>query len=378
MTRSGGATLEQRLHRRIDSTGPMDIASYMAECLGAQDLGYYRTTEPFGPDGDFTTAPEISGLFGEMMAVYLAHLFELSGGPGDAVVAELGPGRGTLMRDMRHVWKSVMPELGRAETRLVETSPRLAAIQRECLGEDARLFWHDDCAGMCGATSGPLFGIANEFFDALPVEQFSFRQGRWRQRLVGLEDGRMTFVAGAPAGKARAARLAGAPASDGMIAEICDAADEIAGLIAGVIAKRGGAFLIIDYGRNGNPGDSLQAVAEHRPVDPFYRPGHADLSHWVDFAAISRAVDAAGARMIGPVPQGDFLTRIGIGARAENAGRFGDPQQRRALLAEVERLTSHAHMGALFKVALIVPGGSGLPPGFKAADNILSPGRRAP
>ena len=135
--------------------------------------------------------------------------------------------------------------------------------------------------------------------------------------------------------------------------------------LARSVAARGGAMLVIDYGRDGNPGDSVQAVAAHRPVDLFHEPGQADLSHWVDFAALRRAAETQGARLIGPVAQGRFLMRIGLAMRAEQAGAHAGPEERRALLAAIDRLTSPAQMGEVFKVALLVPAGSGQPPGFK-------------
>ena len=162
-----------------------------------------------------------------------------------------------------------------------------------------------------------------------------------------------------------AAALLPEPA-DGDIAEICAAGDQVIDTLARRISRHGGAMLIVDYGRNGNAGDSLQAVADHRPVDVFHQPGTADLSHWVDFAALSRSAAAHGCRLIGPVPQGRFLMRIGLAQRAEQAGSHGEAEERRSLLAAVDRLTSPAQMGEVFKVALLVPQGTGKPPGFES------------
>ena len=152
---------------------------------------------------------------------------------------------------------------------------------------------------------------------------------------------------------------------DGTVVEQCPDAGSIITALAQAVAHRGGAILIIDYGSNGNPGDSLQAVADHQPVDIFHAPGRADLSHWVDFAALAKSASAAGARLVSPVPQGHFLMRIGLAARAEQAGKQADPVMRRALLAAIDRLTNPAQMGEVFKVALLVPQGDGLPPGFE-------------
>jgi NADH dehydrogenase [ubiquinone] 1 alpha subcomplex assembly factor 7 len=306
-------------------------------------------------------------------------MFELAGQPGDAVIAELGPGRGTLMRDMRSVWQTLMPALASRPVHLVETSPALRRAQAAVIAADGtapnapgapEIKWHDDVASL---PEVPLFGIANEFFDALAVAQCVWRgnaaDGGWHHRLVGLRGDDFSFVNGPALSTAEladyAATLPPEPA-DGDIAEICAAGDQVIAALARRISRHGGAMLIVDYGRNGNDGDSLQAVADHRPVDVFHQPGTADLSHWVDFAALSRSAAAHGCRLIGPVPQGRFLMRIGLAQRAEQAGLHGEAEERRSLLAAVDRLTSPAQMGEVFKVALLVPQGTGMPPGFES------------
>jgi len=363
---------------RITEGGPLGVDDFMAICLGGADGGYYASKDPFGIAGDFVTAPEISGLFGEMCGLFLAHMFELSGQPENAVIVEAGPGRGTLMRDMRQVWQHLMPSLATAPLHLVETSPLLRSLQAATLADtdagadaDAQLHiqsrppvWHDDVTSLRATIDTPLFGIANEFFDALPVAQIQFTKGKWHRRTVTVTKGRLDFGVGDPVHPLPDAAF-DAP-HDGMIAEFCPAAEDVMLQLARHIAQYGGAFLIIDYGLSGNPGDSLQAVAEHKPVDVFHAPGKADLSHWVDFAALGRAAQAGGARMIGPVPQGRFLMQIGLAMRAEAAGTKADPEMRRALLAAIDRLTSPAQMGEVFKVALLVPNGEGVPPGFEA------------
>jgi NADH dehydrogenase [ubiquinone] 1 alpha subcomplex assembly factor 7 len=371
--------LGERLATRIRTAGPMGVDSFMAACLGDASDGYYQHNDPFGVAGDFITAPEISGLFGEMCGLYLAHMFELAGQPGDAVIAELGPGRGTLMRDMRSVWQTLMPALASRPVHLVETSPTLRRAQAAVIAADGtapnapgapEIKWHDDVASL---PEVPLFGIANEFFDALAVAQCVWRgnaaDGGWHHRLVGLRGDDFSFVNGPALSTAEladyAATLPPEPA-DGDIAEICAAGDQVIAALARRISRHGGAMLIVDYGRNGNAGDSLQAVADHRPVDVFHQPGTADLSHWVDFAALSRSAAAHGCRLIGPVPQGRFLMRIGLAQRAEQAGLHGEAEERRSLLAAVDRLTSPAQMGEVFKVALLVPQGTGMPPGFES------------
>ena len=283
------------------------------------------------------------------------------------------------MRDMRSVWQTLMPVLASRPVHLVETSPALRRAQAAVIAADGtapnapgapEIKWHDDVASL---PEVPLFGIANEFFDALAVAQCVWRgsaaEGGWHHRLVGLRGDDFSFVDGPALSTAELADYAAAllpEPADGDIAEICAAGDQVIDTLARRISRHGGAMLIVDYGRNGNAGDSLQAVADHRPVDVFHQPGTADLSHWVDFAALSRSAVAHGCRLIGPVPQGRFLMRIGLAQRAEQAGSHGEAEERRSLLAAVDRLTSPAQMGEVFKVALLVPQGTGKPPGFES------------
>ena len=362
-------SLTDTLRRHITEHGPISVDDYMEMCLGGAQsnlgtTGYYQSRDPFGAAGDFTTAPEISGLFGEMCGLYLAHMYEVANAPDTGSVIELGPGRGTLMRDMRGVWERLMPGLAAAALHLVETSPSLRRAQDAMLGAKTVAGWHDDVESALAASDGPLFGIANEFFDALPAAQLVFVDGAWHRRMVGLRDGHLGFVTGAVADDIDP-DLPEAPA-DGMVAELCLQASHIVSLLGRALARRGGAMLIVDYGRQGNPGDSLQAVANHHPVDLFAAPGDSDISHWVDFAALGRAAQNAGARLVGPAPQGRFLMRIGLAARAEQAARHAAPEERRTLLAAIDRLTSPAQMGEVFKVALLLPPGAGLPPGFES------------
>ena len=251
---------------------------------------------------------------------------------------------------------------------LVETSPQLRTIQKQRI-KAASIAWHDDVQSLPNAA---LFGVANEFFDALPIDQAVWRQGAWRHRLVTAMHGALGFVDGPALTAPELARWQitndHQDMTEGSIAEYCPAAEPIMRQMAGRIARHGGACLIIDYGKNDNFSDSLQAVSAHKPVDLFYQPGNADISHWVDFAALRRAAIDTGARFIGPVTQADFLMAIGLRERAENAARLCDADGRRALFAAVDRLVGAHHMGTAFKVGLIVPAGDGVPVGFSRED----------
>ena len=356
------------LFNKIMQTGPLPISSFIEIVLGHSNHGYYRRQNPIGATGDFTTAPEISGLFGEMCGVYLAHMYEIAGQPDNAHIVELGPGRGSLIADMRHLWAHAMQTMTDLPIQLVETSPHLRKIQKQRITADS-ISWHDDIQSLPNA---PLFGVANEFFDALPIDQAVWRQGVWRHRLVTAVHDTFSFVDGPALTPPELALWQitndHQDLSEGGIAEYCQAAEPIIHQIASRIARHGGAFLIIDYGKNDNFKDSLQAVSAHKPVDLFYQPGNADISHWVDFSLLRRAAVSAGSRFIGPVTQADFLMAIGLRERAENAARLCDLDGQRSLFTAVDRLVGAHHMGTAFKVGLIVPAGDGLPTGFSRED----------
>jgi NADH dehydrogenase [ubiquinone] 1 alpha subcomplex assembly factor 7 len=361
--------IQSILMDRITQSGPLPVSDFMQIVLAHPQHGYYRRQNPIGAAGDFTTAAEISGLFGEMCGVYLAHMYDIAGRPEQAQILELGPGRGTLMADMRHIWAHTMPKMLDLPLHLVETSPHLRALQKQRI-KMASLVWHDDLTSLPDA---PLFGVANEFFDALPIDQAVWRQRAWQHRLVGTRNGALSFIDGDPLGPDELACWQ-APndqpnLADGTVAEYCRTADMMTRQLASKIVQHGGAFLVIDYGKTDNYSDSLQAVAAHKPVDLFYQPGNADISHWVDFVALRRAADKAGARFIGPVTQADFLMAIGLRERAENAALTCDADGRRALFAAVDRLVGAHNMGTAFKVGLIVPAGDGVPAGFTTGDN---------
>ena len=235
MNAPSAQSLEEALVSRIRSDGPIGVDDYMAACLGTTGSGYYQSRDPFGSAGDFITAPEVSGLFGEMCGLYLAHMFELSSMPSDATVIELGPGRGTLLRDMRHVWDQLMPPLASAPVRLLETSPTLRDEQADCLAGVADIAWHDDISPLLEDAAGPVFGIANEFFDALPVAQLVWQSGSWHRRLVGIEDGRLGFTTAEPC-KAHDPALPPDP-HDGMVAELCPLAETVMQHLASAVAR---------------------------------------------------------------------------------------------------------------------------------------------
>ncbi|MEI4231363.1 class I SAM-dependent methyltransferase [Roseovarius sp. D22-M7] len=350
------SALRRHIAARIAATGPMTVADYMATCLMHPEMGYYATRDPFGAQGDFTTAPEISQMFGELIGLCLAQTWLDQGQPAPFLLAEPGPGRGTLMADILRATKGVPGFHAAAHVHLVETSSALRAVQARTLGRDD-VTWHDTVGDLPDA---PLYLIANEFFDALPIRQFQRDGDGWRERLVALREGALTFALGAPVAPPDLAHRV-ADTKPGDIVETCAPGCAIAAEIGGRIAAHGGAALIVDYGGWRSLGDTLQAVRQQAPADPLESPGEADLTAHVDFEALAQA--AAPAAHAPPIAQGALLARLGIAARAEALARNLDGAARESHLAAFRRLTDPAEMGTLFKVLALHPSAAAPPPG---------------
>lgn len=345
--------LHDILVRRIARTGPITLAEYMAEALLHPQHGYYTTRDPLGADGDFTTAPEISQMFGELLGLALAQSWMDQGRP-QCILAELGPGRGSLMVDALRATASVPGFHAAISLHLIEASPALRKMQAERLPGAT---FHDHLSEL---PEGPLFLIANEFFDALPVRQAIRDGGGWRERVVGAQEGALHF------GLTEAAPLTGLePRTDtpeGEMVEWHPALPAFAEEIGRRIAAHGGAALIVDYGHWGGTGDTFQAVQGHQKVDPLADPGSADLTAHVDFRAIAQA--AAPAKASAMTDQGVFLERLGITPRAQNLAQRLQGAALAQHVAAHRRLTHPEEMGTLFKVLGLVPPGAPLPPGL--------------
>jgi len=355
--------LAQLLARRIAATGPVGLDAFMAECLLHPQHGYYTTRDPLGAAGDFTTAPEISQMFGELLGLCLAQSWLDQGAPAPFALAEPGPGRGTLMADILRAAARVPGFAEGLRLHLVEASPTLRAAQAARL-RGVRPAWRDNVDDL--PDDLPLWLVANEFFDALPIRQFVRRGDGWAERQVGLAGDRLAFGLAPPvAVPGLAHRLS--DTADGDVVEDRPAAAPVMAAIARRIAANGGAAVIVDYGDLRSRGDTFQAVRAHAFDDPLAHPGEADLTAHVDFGALAQAAAAVPGVTVGPlVPQGVLLERLGIGLRAGAlAARLSGPALA-AHGAATRRLTDPAEMGTLFKALAVVRAGAPLPPGFGA------------
>jgi SAM-dependent MidA family methyltransferase len=359
--------LKRHIEKLIRLEGPIPVDRYMQLCLGHPSLGYYVTRDPFGAAGDFTTAPEISQMFGELLGLWAGQVWLDLGAPSPFRLIEVGPGRGTLLKDALRALRRALPSmLAAVEIVMVETSPVLRAAQQASLGSAGHsIVWLEE-VGEALPADMPVILLANELLDALPVKQFVAGSRGWHERLVGLNDeGRLAFgLAPEPSpGIARAAL-------PGSILEAPLASDALIGVVGRHLAQRGGAALFIDYGPSeAGLGDTLQAMKGHRFHDPLEDPGEADLTTHVNFARAAMLARQAGARSFGPVAQGDFLMRLGLGQRAETLKRKAEKDDAGEIDEAVRRLTDPGErgMGQLFKALAISHRGIVQLPGFDDA-----------
>ena len=361
------APLEPEIRRLIAAAGPMPVAEYMSVCLTHPEHGYYTTRDPLGRDGDFTTSPEISQMFGELIGLWAAAVWRQMGSPANLRLVELGPGRGTMMLDMLRAAQVAPGFRAAIVAHLVEISPALERRQRQTLnGLDVPLLWH---RAMEDVPDGPLIVLANEFFDALPVHQAVKQQDGWHERMVGIGgEGNLTFMHA----ENPLPHFAGTLPESARNAPV-DSIFEWRGQqavfeIARRIKRDGGAALVIDYGYTESEcGDTLQGVVRHSYAHPLDTPGLVDLTAHVDFQAMTVAADSVGVSVQGPRTQRELLSRLGIERRAEALKAKAPRAQAADIDSAVERLlnTGTGGMGEMFKAIAFADPKLGALPGFE-------------
>jgi NADH dehydrogenase [ubiquinone] 1 alpha subcomplex assembly factor 7 len=354
--------LEEEIRAMIAADGPITLERYMDLALTHPDHGYYMSRDPFGAAGDFTTAPEISQMYGELLGLWAAEVWSSIGKPSPVRLIELGPGRGTLMSDALRAARIVPDFRAALDVTLIETSPALANVQYEALlTSGAPIAW---AATLAEAPEGPAIILANEFLDALPVRQFVRRGGAWRERTVRLDEaGRMAFgLAKDPEPSIRV------EADEGAVLEVNAIAHRFMFELGARLVRQGGAALFVDYGHGATAiGETLQAVRAHRYVDPLVDPGEADITAHVDFAAMARSARAAGAAVHGPIDQGDFMRALGIDMRTRALAERAPPERAEEFEVARRRLVGKAdgEMGATFKAMAVTNRSVPPPPGFQ-------------
>ncbi len=338
-------SLEALIKDRIKQHGPLTVADYMKLALTHEELGYYTTRDPFGQNGDFITAPEISQIFGELLGAWVAMTWQQMGEP-EMVLVELGPGRGTLMQDMLRAC-SHMPTFHESVcVVMMESSPKLRRFQQATLKNiHPRISWQDTLDDL---PELPIMLIANEFFDALPVRQYVKTPQGLKEKMVSIdESGNLSFTI-----KEMGIQLVkgGAYSGDEIVVESSPETRAVITRIAHHMRQFGGAGMIIDYGyTGGSRGNTLQAVKKHGFHPVLENPGEADITAHVDFDMLQETLEEQGISTYGPVEQGTLLQRLGAELRAEMLLRDASPDQQDQIVSGLTRLMAPHEMGELFK-----------------------------
>jgi NADH dehydrogenase [ubiquinone] 1 alpha subcomplex assembly factor 7 len=357
--------LAARLKARIARDGPVSVSDYMEACLADTSAGYYTSRQPIGASGDFITGPEVSQIFGELIGLWAVAVWQSMGEPRLITVAELGPGRGTFMTDALRAWRSAPAFKANVSIALIETSTTLREAQHAALHDaEVPVRWFDT---LDDVPHGPLIVIANEFVDALPIRQLVWRDGTWHERSVTIDrNGNFAFCEGREVLSEALRQLAHAlDAPDGSILEVRPAAAVLVSTLAARAREAPLAALIIDYGHEETAcGNTLQAVSRHDFADPLSAPGEIDLTAHVDFAALKDSAAGHGLLTYGPMPQGEFLLKLGLEARRDRLYEQATPEQRQDILSGTERLVDPQAMGVLFKTLALTSSGLAPPPPF--------------
>ena len=343
--------------KQIERFGPMPISEFMTLCLLHPEHGYYTNRDALGAYGDFTTAPEISQMFGEMIGLSIAQAWIDQGMPTPFVLAELGPGNGTLVADILRATKGVPNFHSSMQLHLIEASFQMRQRQETAL-KDYEVTWQNYLTDL---PQLPLFLVANEFFDCLPIKQFRRTSEGWQEQMIGVENSKLHFMLGTATSAEAFAKTADAPEGDMVEVSSSSAAFSLA--ISEHINTNGGCAIIIDYGEWESNGDSLQALKNHVKVDPLSNCGEADLTAHVSFKDLTNSASAV-AQVSKLISQGILLERLGITQRAQTLAKKMVGSALEQHIAAHRRLTHPDEMGKLFKAIAIVPRGLELPAGF--------------
>ena len=342
------------IKRLIKTSGPLPVWRYMQLCLTHPEHGYYISRDPLGREGDFITSPEVSQMFGELLGLWAASVWRSMGSPALLHLIELGPGRGTMMADALRALRVLPPMYQALSVHLVEINPVLREKQRATLSGARNIQWH---TSLDEVPAGPAIIFANEYFDVLPVHQMVKRDDGWHERVVDIDaNGQLVFGI-TPQPVARFGALLPPLVRAAPVGAIFEwRPDGEIMNIATRIRDNGGAALVIDYGHlRSDAGDTFQAIAGHSFADPLKFPGQADVTAHVDFQALARAAEDVGARVHGPVTQGEFLQRLGIEARAVSLMAKAAPEVSENIATALKRLTEGGRggMGSMFKVIAV-------------------------
>ena len=338
--------LKEKIIYLIKNKGPINLSKFMEICLYDKDFGYYSNSHVIGPNGDFITAPEISQVFGELISTNIFYnLFKSNF--LKANIVDLGPGRGTLMSDILSTFKKLNKNNYTISSILFERSDILKKIQKKTL-KDNNCLWIKKIDEI---NELPTYFIANEFFDALPINQYISKNGAWHERNINYKNYNLHFEIG----KQIRLPLTTNPNPEGKIIEDGIVTKTIIKKICNKILKNSGALIIIDYGQLDNyftEKNTIQGVLNNKKSSILENLGYTDLSSWINFTDIINTLPEC-LKYQGPITQKQFLLNLGVKERFEVLSKKKSPLEKRQLISDFERLVSSSFMGQAFKVMII-------------------------
>ena len=339
----------------ITKNGPITISRFMNHCLYNRNFGYYSTKkQAIGAKGDFITSPEISQVFGELVGLWLGQTWVDRGKPSPFSLIELGPGNGTMMLDVLNTTKKIPGFTESASIVLVESSLTLKARQKSLL-RDYNPIWIENVLDI---PEQPLFLIANEFLDALPIRQFKKNNNIWHERYVALSNnGELHFIY-VPSNFENELNILYREVPDDVTVETSDMTKSILSDLSEKILRNGGVSLFIDYGYFNGFGETLQAVHQHAYANPLENLGETDLTAQVNFKSVYNLINKKGLRATNIENQRNFLLNLGLQQRSKVLAKNLSETKKKLHFKAIDRLTNNDQMGALFKVMAFTNEGS--------------------
>lgn len=336
--------LNALLKNMITEKGHITIADFMNLALAHPVHGYYMKQDPFGAAGDFITAPEISQIFGEALAIWCVHEWQrLIRSDQDFILFETGAGRGTLMADILRTAQKVAPDFFQnCQIYIMDISPVLTAKQKETLAPFAKNIQH--ISNLESLPPLPVLWLANEFFDALPIRQFIKKQSEWFERVVRYDAQKDIFYFD----DIKSIH----DFSPFSFYELSEESQKFLSAMADIISKHKGAGCIIDYGyfEDAARTDSFQAVYKNAYAPVLENIGDQDLTAHVDFKTLEKIINNTnGLDVTGLLTQSAFLKILGIESRALQLSSQ-NPEKHDEIYSGLYRLIDHDKMGGLFKV----------------------------
>ena len=339
--------IETKIKDLIKKSGPISLSQYMEICLWDDENGYYTSNQVLGRHGDFITSPEISQTFGELIGLWALSFYQKFIDNKSLCITELGSGRGTLLRDAIRTICTVTKNKVDLDITILEKSERLIALQKENL-KNKNIKWISDIKGL---SFEPQIIIANEFFDALPLNQYVRNNEGWYEKKITTKNGKLCFTLGNKIWVPSNSIFSNFKIGDTL--EHSEQTISIFSNICNHLIRYDGVLLVVDYGNISGIGDTLQAVNNHKFRSILEKPGQSDLTSHVNFKLLEEIASKKNLYVSPVKEQQNFLLELGIKERLKSLTKNVSSTIAERVETEVKRLIDPDKMGSLFKVIAI-------------------------